>query len=209
MRSFKKEPRSSPVAGFTLIEVLLAMTILSLIASMTFWSLSTTVQIRDALTDDMHWDRMTRTALQVMSDEFSYGFSHPLFPWMGQNEQSDGEPSDLAAFISARQVPSGGERAESSFSRILYIRDGTRLVRIAKRNLFGSDSSSVEQLVLTDSVVGFNIRYFDPLNQTWVDEWDGRGRRTLPKAVLLEVTFRREGQPPTTLRQWVPVLRQF
>lgn len=195
--------------GFTLIEVLLTLAILSLISTMTFWSLSTTVQVRDAVADDMRWDRMTKTALQVMGDELASGFSHPLFPWIGQDRQVDGTPSDLAAFVSARQVLSGGNRAESAFARVLYLRDGPRLIRLAKRNLFGNDVSSLEQLVLADSVAGLNIRYFDPLTQTWVDKWDGFGRRSLPKAVLLELTFRREGQGPTTLRQWVPILRQF
>jgi|CXWL01.1.fsa_nt_gi type II secretion system protein J len=195
--------------GFTLVEALLAIAILSLIASMVFWSLATTVQIRDAVASEMRWDGMTKTALQVMSDELSSGFTHPLFPWMGQDGQVNGEPSDLAAFVSGRHIPTGGERVESAFARILYLRDGSRLIRVAKRNLFGDDSSSVEQLVLADSVAAFNIRYFDPLTQAWVDEWDGRGRRSLPKAILLELTVQREGEAPMTLRQWVPMLRQF
>ena len=195
--------------GFTLIEVLLAMAILSLIASMTFWSLATTVQVRDAVAIDRNWDGMTKTALQVMSDELSTGFSHPQYPWLGQDGLVNGEPSDLAAFVSARQIPAGGQRVESSFARVLYLREGSRLIRVAKRNLFGSDHSSLERLVLADAVVGFNVRYFDPLNQVWVDEWDGRERRSLPKALLLELTLRREGQDPITLRHWVPVLRQF
>lgn len=195
--------------GFTLIEVLLAMAILSLIASMTFWSLATTVQVRDAIAIDQDWDSMTKTALQVMCDELSTGFSHPQYPWLGQDSLVNGEPSDLAAFVSARQIPAGGQRVESSFARVLYLREGSRLIRVAKRNLFGNDPSSLERLVLADAVEGFNVRYFDPLTQSWVDEWDGRERRSLPKALLLELTLRREGQDPITLRHWVSVLRQF
>jgi general secretion pathway protein J len=88
--------------------------------------------------------------------------------------------------------------------RIVYTREGDRLLRFVRRNLYGLTDESVEQVELATKVKGFNVRYYDGKSHLWVDEWDGRGRGT-PKALLIELTLLQANAELQTVRQWVAV----
>jgi general secretion pathway protein J len=110
---------------------------------------------------------------------------------------------------------------DTELVRIVYTREGDRLLRFVRRNLYGLTDESVEQVELAAKVKGFNVRYYDGKSKLWVDEWDGRGRTGTPKALLIELTVMPDsGMTPSTksqltisqenaelqtVRQWVAV----
>jgi general secretion pathway protein J len=94
---------------------------------------------------------------------------------------------------------------DTEMVRIVYTREGDRLLRFVRRNLYGLTDESVDQLELATKVKGFNLRYYDGKSHLWLDEWDGRGRSATPKAILIELTLLQENEELQTIRQWVAV----
>jgi|SRR5579884_559548 general secretion pathway protein J len=190
--------------GFTLIEVLLAVAALATIAALTFASLASTIRLTDSVRDAAAREQLIRSSLRLIADELMSAQIHPSSPWIGQNGQQNGRPADIVAFLSSGQIRRE-QAAESELTRVLYTREGTRLVRMARRNLYGLTDEWLERTDLADKIIGFNVRYFDELSQAWVDEWDGRNRRSQPKAVLIELTLQVAEEDVRTIREWVTI----
>lgn len=202
--SFRQTPLRSE-GGFTLIEVLLAVSLVAMMATLVFGSLYVTTSAIDSARANSVSEQVVRSTLRVMTDELSVGVARASGPWMGVNGQQDGQPADSVAFLTMGQFRGTESNKDTELVRIVYAREGDRLLRFVRRNLYGLTDESIEQVELARKVTGFNVRYYDGKNNLWVDEWDGRGRSGTPKAVLLELTMVQENAEPQTIRQWVAV----
>lgn len=200
----RRAPRYSE-GGFTLIEVLLAVSLVAMMATLVFGSLYVTTSAIDSARANSASEQIVRSTLRVMTDELSVGVGPATGPWMGVNGQQDGQPADSIAFLTMGQFRGTESNKDSELVRIIYTREGDRLLRFVRKNLYGLTDESIEQVELATKVKGFNVRYYDGKTNLWVDEWDGRGRSGTPKAVLLELTLLQENTEPQTIRQWVSV----
>ncbi len=140
-----------------------------------------------------------------MTEELTVGVSNPLGPWMGLNSQQEGQPADTVAFLTLGQFRGVESGQETELVRIVYAREGDRLFRFVRRNLYGLTDESVDRLELAANVKGFNLRYYDGQGNVWSDDWDGRARSAPPSAVLIELTLMQDNDETRTFRQWVPV----
>jgi len=201
---FQQAPRGSE-RGFTLVEVLLAVALVAMMATLVFGSLYVTTSAIDAARAKSANEQVIRSTLRVMTDELSVGESRTAGPWMGINGQQDGQPADSVAFLTMGQFRGADSAKDTELVRIVYTREGDRLLRFVRRNLYGLTDESVEQVELANKVKGFNVRYYDGKNNLWLDEWDGRGRPGFPKVVLLELTLLQDKAELLTVRQWVAV----
>jgi general secretion pathway protein J len=217
--SFRQIPPSED--GFTLVEVLLAVSLVAMMATLVFGSLFVTTSAIDAARANSANEQIVRSTLRVMTDELSVGVSLTTGPWMGINAQLNGQASDTIAFLTMGQFRGAESTKDTELVRIVYTREGDRLLRFVRRNLYGLTDESVEQVELAAKVKGFNVRYYDAKSKLWVDEWDGRGRSGTPKALLIELTVMPDsGMTPSTksqltisqenaelqtVRQWVAV----
>jgi len=202
--SFRQAPRLE--GGFTLVEVLLAVSLVAMMAALVFGSLFVTTSAIDAARASSANEQMIRSTLRVMSDELSVGKSTQAEPWMGINGQLEGQPADTIAFLTMGQFRGAESTKDTELVRIVYTREGDRLLRYVRKNLYGLTDESVGQIELATKVKAFNVRYYDEKNRLWVDEWDGRGRLTsVPKALLIELTLLQENAELQTIRQWVTV----
>lgn len=201
---FRRMPPSSE-GGFTLIEVLLAVSLVAMMATLVFGSLYVTTSAIDAARASSANEQIVRSTLRVMTDELSVGVSQASGPWMGINGQQDGQPADSIAFLTMGQFRGAESTKDTELVRIVYTREGERLLRFVRRNLYGLTDESVEQVELASKVKAFNVRFYDSKTNLWVDEWDGRGRSGTPKALLIELTLQQENAEPQTVRQWVAV----
>jgi general secretion pathway protein J len=202
--SFRQAPQGSE-DGFTLVEVLLAVSLVAMMATLVFGSLYVTTSAIDAARANSANEQTIRSTLRVMIDELSVGVSSTIGPWMGINGQQDGQPADSVAFLTMGQFRGAESTKDTELVRIVYTREGDRLLRFVRRNLYGLNDESVEQVELATKVKGFNVRYYDGKSKLWVDAWDGRGRTGTPLAVLIEVTLVQENMELQTIRQWVAV----
>jgi general secretion pathway protein J len=202
--SFRRPPRLE--GGFTLVEVLLAVALVSMMAALVFGSLFVTTSAIDAARASSANEQIIRSTLRVMIDELSLGKSSQTGPWMGINGQLEGQPADTIAFLTMGQFRGAESTKDTELVLIVYTREGDRLLRYIRRNLYGLTDESVGQIELANKVKAFNIRYYDDKNRLWVDEWDGRGRlQSVPKAILIELTLLQENAELQTIRQWVTV----
>jgi general secretion pathway protein J len=202
--SFRQAPRDCE-GGFTLVEVLLAVSLVAMMASLVFGSLYVTMGAIDSARANSVNEQIIRSTLRVMTDELSVSVARPTGPWMGINGQFDGRPADSVAFLTMGQFRGAESAKDSELVRIVYTREGDRLLRIVRRNLYSLTDESIEQIELEKNVKGFNIRYYDGKGNVWLDEWDGKGRPGIPKAILIELTLLQEKSDLLTFRQWVTV----
>jgi general secretion pathway protein J len=202
--SFQQAPRVSE-GGFTLIEVLLAVSLVAMMATLVFGSLYVTTSAIDTARANSANEQIVRSTLRVMTDELSVGVAAATGPWMGINGQLGGQPADSVAFLTMGQFRGAESTKDTELVRIVYTREGDRLLRFVRRNLYGLTDESVDQLELATKVKGFNLRYYDGKSHLWLDEWDGRGRSGTPKAILIELTLLQENEELQTIRQWVAV----
>ena len=196
--------RQHPEDGFTLIEVLLAVSLVAMMATLVFGSLYVTLSAIDTARANSATEQIVRSTLRVMADELSVSESRDVGPWMGINGLLDGRPADSVAFLTMGQFRGAESAKDTELVRIVYTREGDRLLRFVRRNLYGLTDESVEQVELATKVKGFNVRYYDGKSNLWLDEWTGRGQES-PKAILLELTLLQDKSELQTLRQWVAV----
>ena len=201
--SFRQAPRDSE-GGFTLIEILLAVSLVAMMATVVFGSLYVTLSAIDSARASSADEQIVRSTLRLMIDELSVSVGHPTGPWIGINGQYDGRPADSVAFLTMGQFRGADSAKDTEMVRIVYTREGDRLLRFVRRNLYGLTDESIEQVELATKVKGFNVRYFDGKSNLWLDEWTGRGIES-PKAILLELTLLQEKAELQTVRQWVLV----
>lgn len=200
---FRQAPQDSE-GGFTLIEILLAVSLVAMMASLVFGSLYVTLSAIDSARAKSADEQIVRSTLRLMTDELSFSESRPTGPWMGINGQYDGRPADSVAFLTMGQFRGADSAKDTELVRIVYTREGDRLLRFVRRNLYGLTDESVEQVELATKVKGFNVRYYDGKSKLWLDEWTGRGTES-PKAILIELTLLQEKAELQTVRQWVSV----
>jgi general secretion pathway protein J len=201
--SFRQAPRG-PESGFTLIEILLAASLVAMMATLVFGSLYVTINAIDSARVNSADEQIVRNTLRLMADELSVSVNRAIGPWMGINGQYEGRPADSVAFLTMGQFRGADSAKDTELVRIVYTREGDRLLRFVRRNLYGLTDESVEQVELATKVKGFNIRYYDSKSNLWLDEWDRRGLES-PKAILIELTLLQDKTEVQTVRQWVAV----
>jgi general secretion pathway protein J len=193
--------------GFTLVEVLVAVTLLGTVAAMVFASLLTTTQTVEAGREHATREQTVRKILRLMAEEIALSNRTITYPWVGVNGTQDGQPSDTLAFLAVSQelITVTTTAKESDTVRVVYTRERDRLIRFVRKNLYTltDTNESVDQMELADNVLAFNIRYYDEQNRVWLDEWPIANK--LPKAVLLEVTFQYPETAPWTVREWITI----
>jgi general secretion pathway protein J len=189
-------------AGFTLVEVLVALALLATIGTMVFGSLVTTTRLVEAGREQATREQTVRRTLRLMADEFSLSRRIDAFPWVGMNGTQEGQPADTVAFLTMSDGLSRSTAKESDMIRVVYAREADRLVRFTRTNLYGLTDESLDEVELANQVKAFNLRYFDGQGQVWTDEWLAN---KMPKSLLIEITFQPSGAEPWTVREWVTI----
>jgi general secretion pathway protein J len=196
--------RQPPENGFTLVEVLLAVSLVAMMATLVFGSLYVTLSAIETARASSATEQIVRSTLRVMADELSVSQSIQDSPWVGINGLFEGRPADTVAFLTMGQFRGAESAKDTELVRIVYTREGDRLLRFVRRNRYGLTDESVELVELANKVKGFNVRYYDGKSKLWLDEWANRGTEP-PRALLLELTLLQEKAELQTVRQWVSV----
>ncbi|CAM3634961.1 type II secretion system minor pseudopilin GspJ [Parendozoicomonas haliclonae] len=186
-------------AGFTLLELLIAVAIFSLLATACyrlFKSVSRTHEVSSAL-----WEQNgdIQRALLILNKDFAQLIPRPI-----RNEFGDKEASLVAASNGNVVMSKAGWRnftgeKRSNLQRVGYRVDGGRLIRRYWNTMDRApDTPYVEQVVL-DNVQGFVLRFRDE-KKRWQNSWppssDKQSERLLmlPSAVEYTIEHQRLGK---------------
>jgi len=182
--------RDRAVAGFTLIEVVLALTIFALLAGVVYGAFALGQGAVAKTQASAERNQKRRAGVDLLGSYIRSAFPYRSTP-LDQTIFFDGA-SDHLAFISAYSQALGGrgmakiqifaqdaDRGQAALSV-----EETTPVRLSGD---GGDSGPSHRLVLREGIKDFRLAYLDPQAEaeTWEDRWDGQERRILPRAVRL------------------------
>jgi general secretion pathway protein J len=183
-------------SGFTLIEVTIAITLLTLIVLMLYGS--------------FYLGERAMAKAQARSDQsqslrtfegFLAGYIHSAYPYRATTRDPSvyfiGDDRSVE-FISSLSNGLGGRgMAKVRIEADLAGGGGSTLtleeempVRVSDKELGiggGGGGGYRNSIVLAEGLRSFRIEYLDPQSEdeNWAEEWDGRQRRALPRAVRL------------------------
>jgi prepilin-type N-terminal cleavage/methylation domain-containing protein len=215
---------NAPAGGFTLLELLVTMTILGLAVGVLYGSLNIGLRSVDAGQEkgDLYQRiRMTRTIIEreltsayltpsssdwtvFLGEEF---FGRPggaspeeqdrRIAIRGEDRYESGIPADRLTFNSFSSYPDGSRILTAV--RLMVTQediDGNRELLLIRKPLFGP--MPVDTLVLAGGEIeGLDMRYLQTVAEEepeWVDEWDSESE--LPEAIELDVIWRKDGSLP-------------
>ena len=204
--------------GFTLVEVLLAITILSLVVASVYaaWSATLTAWRRGCdASEAFQRERIVMDILTELAQSVVYyGSSPDLYAITGTSNPNWG---DTVTFVTASDValpPSeaidaGMRRVTISMEQDDYGRKYLALVNapavsVDQSNTVSVTSATVLQAhVLSMDVSGFSVRYLDPRDGNWYDKWEDGSM--IPSAMEFTVVFSQQDAkaPPVVVTRAV------
>lgn len=173
------------VGGFTLLEVLLAMTVLGVVVAMLSLSLSGSMRVFEGTERDEEIYSMAQTAMQRITEDLAAAFADEEIPFEGENALEDGYRRDSLRFCSLAHLVFNPEKQKPGMAVIGYRLEqeegedeGFRLLRSDQRLLPGQEAreetESPPAFVLADNLRSFQLTYFDSQGQEF-DNWQGEG----------------------------------
>ena len=199
--------------GFTLIEILLAVTISAVIAAAIFGTLAAGRDVSRRGEIQSELDQVSRQVLERLTADLRLAIKPSEIydsGFFGEHEGEDAAARDRIDFVTAAVLPDpfrmGPVDVEDAdrprridLARVLYFIDDDEatpergLVR-AEQTLLNTptvqEESDLERVELAPEAVSFRLRYC--LGTAWYDTWDSRQANALPQAVEITLTIRIE-----------------
>lgn len=182
--------RPGRAAGFTLIEVVLAIAIFALMGGVLYGAFSLGHTAVEKSEKSFSRSQMTRSIADLLAT-----YIHSGYPYRESiQDQSiffEGERESLT-FVSAYSHAMGGrgmsvvaiEKEETDNGRARFRLTETTPVRVGAD---GGDGGQHSNLVIQEGVRDFQLAYLDVEGdkENWEENWDGKERRRLPRAVRM------------------------
>ncbi|PIE60511.1 MAG: hypothetical protein CSA31_01675 [Desulfobulbus propionicus] len=190
--------------GFTLLEVLLAISILAVVSFTVGVAVRSSVLMYDGVREQTGLHRQARIIWQRMSEDLAAAVIHPEVDFIGEQKEVGGVRADVLKFASLAHLEfdpqvSGGGLA------IIHYRTETdvdnpqelRLIRADQRYLPGDEQEDAPGFVLGQHLKSFELSYLDSEGQeydTWdsskiKSKFDNANERLIPQAVKMSFVF--------------------
>lgn len=188
--------------GFTLLEVLIAVAIMSMIVTVIYTSFFTAgrnVEQAEAIRDatDLARTLVAKLSSDVTDAYLNQNMNAPVVTTIFYGKKVESDTGDKSRHDSLSLTTLTNWRRPSSKETDLwevgyYFKQkpdgsGWDLMRREKREL-SKDTPALEGGVeygMTDRVVSLQLRYYD--GSSWVDEWDSRSRQRLPNVIEINL----------------------
>ena len=189
--------RTPGTAGFTLVEMLIALAIFGMITAGSVALLSFSVRAQDMADRQLASLSAIRRAGTLLGADFAQAVPRPWRDEAGQPQRSfygtSGQETRLFVLVRGGwDNPDALPR--SSLQRVEYRLQAGRLYRVGFAHVDGGGAASVSSLI--DDVQRVELRYRDRAGE-WQPVWDRPDPRELPVAVEMIATTARFG----TVRQ--------
>ena len=197
------------LAGFTLIEVMIAVAVLGMIGAVTWkafdgaWDLKTRIERAEGR------DQSVRGALMRMSREISMAFlsdhyDHKRFrtrPTFFKLKDGRGEADLTFASFAHERMQTDAKESDQAIFQYRLDRDeesGTQSIfRRVKAQIDEESERGGERAVLAEDVLKLNIEAWDPKEREWRPDWDSNspsraGGVLIPPRVRIGLTIKDE-----------------
>lgn len=183
--------------GFTLLELLIAMTMMTIIAASLYTSMSIGFKARESAERVVEKGRAAEIAVEVikgmlMSAVVPNGVLAGSFS--GEDDENDGGyPADTLTFYTADYNPKEDETACDIEKVVLKmsVRKDTKERVIARKvttNLLSPTTIDPDEEILCGNVRSMNLQYYN--GSDWVDDWvSSENDNALPKAVKITIVL--------------------
>ncbi|MBW2162406.1 MAG: prepilin-type N-terminal cleavage/methylation domain-containing protein [Deltaproteobacteria bacterium] len=204
--------------GFTLLEIILAVSVLALVGTMIYGGFSQTALNKARIEEDVEQSRVVHMALERMVRELSMAFvSTHVNPspdlrvvetaFIGKDNGRD-DRIDFTSFSHRRLYRDARESDQNEISYFVTEHpddpDVQVLARREQNRIDDDPRRGGKSQILVENVEEFNLEYFDPLLSDWVQTWDTEDVLAQPNRlptqvrILLAVTDpRRRGKVQT------------
>lgn len=192
-------------AGFTLIEVMVALAIMAVIAALTWGALSGSLDTRDYLDEQDEIDRSARVALARLTRELSLAFlttnTEAVNTYRTVFVAKDADGTDQLWFSTLAHRRTIRDSRECDQAEITLWTEDDPDGESGDLVLLHRESERIDHepdkggliLPLATGVARFDLRYLDPQSGEWREEWDSTGAETpnrLPRAVEITLVLR-------------------
>ena len=178
-------------AGFTLLEVLIALALLSLVAGALYATFFSLVRGRETATAGMEERRELRSTLDLLRRELSaiqYNRTDKRLHFVVEDRDEYGKPASILEFTAI--APPAPDNASSDQVVNRYqpqVKDGKMVLTRQSRDLY-LDSIDPPRYPQMEELAGFLVECFD--GSKWVKSWDTAINFGLPKAVRVTVSVK-------------------
>lgn len=199
--------------GMTLIEVLVAVTILAIVSTVVFGGLTQTMRNKRRIEEQADRAHVIRVAMERMVTELSMAYvsaHRPIDPSLqmmntcfigGRGRR--GHRIDFTSFSHRRLYRDAHESDQNEISYFLTEnpsqRDQLVLARRQQNRIDADPQTGGTVQVLVEDVIDFQAEYLDPTTGLWTDSWDTQDLtdqpNRLPAQVKLSLTVRDESGP--------------
>jgi general secretion pathway protein J len=193
-----------PTSGMTLIELALAIGILAIMGTLTWSSIGRSFDAKDAVSDIDARYHNARTAMDRMSRELSMAFLTAPSRDLGLEQQwktifkaKKGSPFYEISFTAFAHQILREDAKESDQCEIGYFGDHDPddrskfvLIRREDPRIDKEPEKGGREDVLAEGVRDFKLRFFDPKDDDWTDEWDTtKADQALRLPTIVEITM--------------------
>ena len=172
-----RAPRSTSDRGFTLMEILVAVGILSMVSAMVYGSISVTLRSQRLVMKTQEVYHAGRVALTRMGRDLSCAFLSKHVGVMERVTETTFKGSDddlvFTYLCHTRVFPTRPESDQGVVSYFLKSGSGKGKVLVRKEKPWIDDRPDREgdELVLAEGVKDLEIEYWDADAEDWTDSW--------------------------------------
>jgi general secretion pathway protein J len=196
--------------GFTLLEVILAVTIFALVGTMIYGGFSQTALNKARVEEDVDHSRIVHMALERMARELTMAFvsthANPSpdlrvieTAFIGSDHGND-DRIDFTSFSHRRLYRNARESDQNEISYFVTEHPddpGMQVLARREQNRIDDDPRrGGKSQILVENVKEFNLEYFDPLLSDWVQAWDTDDVLAQPNRLPTQVRIRLSVEDP-------------
>jgi general secretion pathway protein J len=181
-----KRTRARAQAGMTLIEIMVAMTILAMVASLLYSGFAQTSRNKQRVEAQLERSHEIRMGLERVASELSMAYvsAHlnpnealrPVISAFIAKEVGSGTRVDFTSFSHRRLYRNAHESDQNELS--YFVTDDPHdsnqnvLARREQRRVDDDPRTGGESQVLIRNVTSFKVSFLDSLSGEWIDTWD-------------------------------------
>lgn len=171
--------------GLTLVELLVALTLLGVASSAGYGAFALLVDRRDALVDESERRRHAAATRALLTEWIAHAQLDPLRPgtaFRGVDGTAENRAADELTFLTSAPTPLETSRALVTLRIDRAVTGPPRLVA----DLREWNGARAMTLTLVDEVEGFDVEYAQP-GEAWLSSWISGS--VLPRGVIVRLEF--------------------